>query len=59
MRPGVLGIWNKAEAASDGRVFIELIDGAFLEAGGTLDQYRATLARAIPLGWLSLHESET
>jgi hypothetical protein len=35
----------------------ELINGTFLEAGSTLDQYRAALARAITLDWLSLHES--
>jgi hypothetical protein len=38
---------------------IEPINGAFLEAGGTSDQYRAALARAIALGWLSRHESGT
>jgi hypothetical protein len=27
--------------------------------GGTPDQYRAALARAITLGWLRLHESGT
>jgi hypothetical protein len=52
-------IANATEAVQDGRVFIELINGAFLEAGGTPDQYRAALARAITLGWLSLHESGT
>jgi hypothetical protein len=52
-------IANAAEAVQDGRIFIELINGAFLEAGGTPDQYRAALARAIKLGWLWLHESGT
>jgi hypothetical protein len=42
-----------------GRIFIELINSAFLEAGGTPDQFRAALARAIALGWLSRHESGT
>jgi hypothetical protein len=50
---------NASEAAHDGRIYIELINGAFLEAGGTPDQYRAALARAIKLGWLWLHESGT
>ena len=52
-------IANAIETVPDGRIFIELINGAFLEAGGTPDQYRAALARAIALGWLWLHESGT
>jgi|HubBroStandDraft_2_1064218.scaffolds.fasta_scaffold195751_3 hypothetical protein len=52
-------IANAVEAVQDGRVYIELINGPFLKAGGTPDQYRAALARAIELGWLWLHESGT
>jgi hypothetical protein len=52
-------IANAVEAVQDGRVYIELINGPFLRAGGTPDQYRAALARAIELGWLWLHESGT
>ena len=52
-------IANAVEAVQDGRVYIERINGPFLEAGGTPDQYRAALARTISLGWLSLHESGT
>jgi hypothetical protein len=52
-------IANATEAVQDGRIYIELINGAFLEAGGTPDQYRAALSRAIKVGWLSLHESGT
>jgi hypothetical protein len=52
-------IANGIEAVQDGRIYIELVNGAFLEAGGTPDQYRAALARAITLGWLSRHESGT
>jgi hypothetical protein len=52
-------IANVTEAVQDGRIYIELINGAFLEAGGTPDQYRAALARAITLGWLWRHESGT
>jgi hypothetical protein len=52
-------IANATEAVQDGRIYIELINGAFLEAGGTPDQYRAALARAIALGWLLRHESGT
>ena len=52
-------IANAVEAVQDGRIYIELVNGAFLEAAGTPDQYRAALARAITLGWLSRHESGT
>ena len=52
-------IANAIEAVQDGRVYIELVNGPFLSAGGTPDQYRAALARAIKLGWLWLHESGT
>ena len=52
-------IANSVEAVQDGRIYIELVNGAFLEAGGTPDQYRAALARAISKGWLWLHESGT
>jgi hypothetical protein len=50
-------IANAIEALQDGRIYIERVNGPFL--GGTPDQYRAALARAITLGWLSLHESGT
>jgi len=36
-----------------------LVNEAFLEKGGTPDQFRAALARAITLGWLWRHESGT
>jgi hypothetical protein len=36
----------KARQCRMGRIHIELVNGAFLEAGGTPDQYRAALARA-------------
>src|SRR6266852_762679 len=52
-------IANASEAVQDGRIYIELINGPFLKAGGTPDQFRASLARAITLGWLWRHESET
>jgi hypothetical protein len=52
-------IANAVEAVQDGRVYIELVNGPFLAAGGTPDQYRAALAHTIKLGWLSLHESGT
>jgi hypothetical protein len=52
-------IANASEAVQDGRIYIELINIPFLKEGGTPDQYRAALARAIKLGWLLLHESGT
>jgi hypothetical protein len=30
MSPGAMRVWNKASAAKDGRVFVELIKGVFL-----------------------------
>ena len=52
-------IANTVEAVQDGRIYIELINSPFLKEGGTPDQYRRALARAIKLGWLLLHESGT
>jgi hypothetical protein len=34
-------------------------NAAFLNAGGTPDQFRAGLARAVAVGWLWRHESGT
>ena len=50
-------IANGIEAVQDGRIYIELVNGAFLDAGGTPDQYRTALARATSKGWLLRHES--
>jgi hypothetical protein len=50
-------IANTAEAVQDGRISLELINGPFLKEGGTPDQFRAALARAIGLGWLWRHDS--
>ena len=52
-------IANAVEAVQDGRIYIELINGPFLKEGGTPDQFRASLARAIALGWLWRHDSGT
>jgi hypothetical protein len=43
-------IANAVESVRDGRIFIELINSAFLEAGGTPDQYRARLKISGPYG---------
>jgi hypothetical protein len=50
---------NATEAVQDGRIFIELINAQFLKAGGTPDQFRVALYRAIAKGWLERHESGT
>jgi hypothetical protein len=52
-------IANAVEAVHDSRIYIESVNGAFLKAGGTPNQYRAALERAISLGWLWRHESGT
>jgi len=55
----LIEIANAAEAVQDGRIYIERVNGPFLAAGGTPDQFRASLARAVTLGWLWRHESGT
>ena len=53
-------IANAIEPAQDGRIFIELLNGAFLfTEGGTPEEYGAGLAHAINQGWLWKHESGT
>jgi hypothetical protein len=52
-------IANASEAVQEGRIYIELINGPFLKAGGTPNEYRAGIERAIAKGWLWLHESGT
>ena len=52
-------IANASEAVQDGRIYIELINIPFLKEGATPDQYRAALAKAVTLGWPSLHKSGT
>jgi hypothetical protein len=48
---------NAAEAVQDGRMHIELINAAFIVAGGTPAEYRAGIELAINKGWLWRHES--
>ena len=52
-------IANASEAVQEGRIYIELINGPFLKADGTPNEYRAGIERAIAKGWLWLHESGT
>jgi hypothetical protein len=55
----LLEIANATEAVQDGRIYIELINAAFLAAGGSPAEYRAGLERTIAQGWLWLHGSAT
>jgi hypothetical protein len=52
-------IANGIEAVQDGRIYIERVNEPFLAAGGSADQFRAGIERAIALGWLWRHESGT
>ena len=52
-------IANSVEAVMDGRIYIERVNAPFLAAGGTGDDFRAGIERAIALGWLWRHESGT
>jgi hypothetical protein len=52
-------IANDVEAVQDGRIYIERVNEPFLAAGGSGEQFRAGIARAIALGWLWRHESGT
>jgi len=52
-------IANNVEAVQDGRIYIERVNAPFLAAGGTGDDFRAGIGRAITLGWFWLHESGT
>jgi len=43
-------IANASEVVQEGRIYIELVNNPFLNDGGTPDQYRAALARAVTVG---------
>jgi hypothetical protein len=48
-----------AKPAQDGRIYIELVNAAFLKAGGTAEQFRDGIKRAVGKGWMMRHESGT
>jgi hypothetical protein len=52
-------IANGVEAVQDGRLYIERINKPFIVAGGSGEQFRAGIERAMALGWLLRHESGT
>ena len=55
----LLEIANATEPAQNGRLYIELVNAAFLKAGGTAEQFRAGIQRAVDKGWMVRHESGT
>jgi hypothetical protein len=55
----LLEIANATEPAQDGRIYIELVNAAFLKAGGTAEQFRAGIQMEFDKGWLTQHESGT
>jgi hypothetical protein len=55
----LLELANTVEPVQDGRIYIERVNEPFLAAGGSGEQFRAGIERAIALGWLWRHESGT
>ena len=51
-RAGLIEIANGVEAVQDGRIYIERVNAPFLAAGGSGDDFRAGIERAIALFWL-------
>ena len=46
----IVEIANGVEAVQDGRIYIERVNAPFLAAGGSGDDFRAGIERAIALG---------
>jgi hypothetical protein len=55
----LIEIASTIEPVQNGRIYIELVNAPFLKAGGSADEFRAGLDRAILRGWLVRHESGT
>ena len=55
----LIKIANGVEAVQDGRIYIERVNEPFLAAGGSGEQFRAGIVRAVALGWIWRHESGT
>jgi hypothetical protein len=55
----IVEIANDVDAVQNGRIYIERVNAPFLVAGGSGDDFRAGVERAIALGWLWRHESGT
>jgi hypothetical protein len=52
-------IANGIEPVQDGRIYIERVNAPFLAAGGSGEEFRIGIERAVAKGWLWLHESGT
>ena len=52
-------IANGVKAVQECRIYIERANAPFLAAGGTGEDFRAGIERAIAKGWLWRHESGT
>jgi hypothetical protein len=52
-------IAHTTDAVQDGRIYTELVNDAFLNAGGSPAEYRAGIERVVAKGWLWRHESGT
>jgi hypothetical protein len=50
---------NGVEVVQDGRIYIEHVNAPFLAAGGSGEDFRSGVERAIAQGWLWRHESGT
>ena len=55
----IIEIANDVEDVQNGRIYIERVNAPFLAIGGTGDDFRAGIERAIALGWIWMHESGT
>jgi hypothetical protein len=55
----LLEIANAIEPAQGGRIYIDLVNAAFLKAGGTAEQFRDGIKKAVDKGWMVRHESGT
>jgi hypothetical protein len=55
----IVEIANDIEAVQIGRIYIERVNEPFLLAGGSGNDFRAGIERAVALGWLFRHESGT
>jgi hypothetical protein len=55
----LIEIANAVEPVQDGRIYVERVNAPFLAAGGSGEEFRAGIERAIALGWLWRHESGT
>jgi hypothetical protein len=50
---------ERRRSMQDDRIYVECINAPFLAAGGSGEDFRAGVERAIALGWLWRHESGT